>query len=306
MVAVTGLAWWMTAQHADRSAFSGDRAFDLVERQVAFGLRVPGSRGHAATQAWLVGTLQALAPRALAQLVSVPDPADPSVVFEGANVVASFRPETTRRIMPAAHWDTRAISDEDPTPAYRSLPVAGANDGGSGVAVLLEPARLMHGRPPPLGVDLVLFDLEDVGENVSSDGEPDSLRVPFAAGSERFTQMNPNYRPSFGVLLDMVGHPDLRFPKEGYSVRYAPAVVNRVWKAADRVGADAFLEEVGGPVIDDHVAFLRRGIPFVNVIQQPFPDTWHTQRDAPENVSAASLAQVGRVMVEVIYSPESL
>lgn len=177
----------------------------------------------------------------------------------------------------------------------------GANDGASGVAVLLEIGRLLAERPPDLdaGVDLVFFDLEDLGSG--DDGRPPSQKIPYAAGSELFVQANPDYRPEWGVLLDMVGHRDLVLPKEAYSVQSAPAVVRRVWGAASRVGATAFVDRVGWPVEDDHLPFLRRGIPVANVVQTPFPPTWHTTFDTPEHVSAESLQQVGDTLVEVLW-----
>src|SRR5690606_22984696 len=122
-----------------------------------------------------------------------------------------------------------------------------------------------------------------------------------AIGSAAFAEAYPAYRPAYGILLDMVCDRDLRIPKEAHSVAYARAVVDRVWAAARRVGADAFVDEPGQAVVDDHVAFLRRGIPVVGLIHTPFPATWHTTADTPDRCSAASLQQVGEVVLEVIY-----
>ena len=146
---------------------------------------------------------------------------------------------------------------------------------------------------------MVLFDLEDLG-TIDPAVAPDQ-RVPFAMGSEMFVLNNPGYRPAWGVLLDMVGDTDLRLPKEGYSVQYAPEVVERVWAAARRVGATAFLDEAGPAIQDDHVPFLREGIPVIDIIQTPFPDTWHTTADTPDRVSAESLGQVGRTLVALLW-----
>ncbi len=178
----------------------------------------------------------------------------------------------------------------------------GANDGASGVAVLIEMARLLHEEPPDVGVDLVLFDLEDLGDYATADTT--APHTPFALGSAAFVRANPTYRPTYGILLDMVGDENLRIAKEGYSQANAPRIVEKVWTAAETVGADAFVDAPGGAVEDDHLPFLRQGIPVIDLIQTPFPATWHTTADTPEHVSAASLQQVGDVLVEVIYSEE--
>jgi hypothetical protein len=284
-----------------RPAFSGERALALVEEQVAFGPRIPGSEGHARTLAWLEAALEAHADAVRLHPFTHRDAHDSTRVWEGTNVVASFNldPEGGRRVMLAAHWDTRPWADQDPDPAKRRQPVPGANDGASGVAVLLEMARLLDEHPPEIGVDLVFFDLEDLGD----DTEPGDTAAanPFALGSEAFAAAHPQYRPAYGVLLDMVCDRDLRIPKEAYSRINAPEVVERVWAAAARAGAEAFVDEAGGPVVDDHLAFLRRGIPVVDLIHAPFPDTWHTTADTPEACSAESLDQVGGTLVELVY-----
>ena len=284
--------------------FDAARAYSLVTQQTDFGPRIPGTAAHDSMRVWLVERLGLHADRVIEQRITVPDPRDTSRVFSGANVIASWRPEATERVLLAAHWDTRPVADNDPDPSRRIEPVLGANDGGSGVAVLLEIARLLDAEPLArrVGVDVVLFDLEDLG-TIDPDVPPDR-RVPFAMGSEMFVRDNPGYRPAWGVLLDMVGDRNLRIPKEGYSAEYAPEVVERVWASARRVGAAAFLDEAGPAIHDDHVPFLREGIPVVNLIQTPFPDTWHTTRDTPENVSAESLGQVGRVLVDLLWGAE--
>jgi glutaminyl-peptide cyclotransferase len=277
--------------------FSGERAFVHVVEQVDFGPRIPGTEGHRQARAYYREILERHSPRVVEIPFTYVTPRGDTL--QGYNIFASFEPERFPRVMLAAHYDTRPEADRDPDPQKRSEPVPGANDGASGVAVLLEIARHLAGRPPPdLGIDIVLFDLEDLGEYGF---EQDSLAVPFAIGSRAFVETHPNYRPSWGVLVDMVGDRDLRVPMEGFSYQHARHVVERVWRAAERVRADAFVREVGGPVYDDHVPFLERGIPVVNIIHQPFPDTWHTTMDVPENVSARSLRQVGEVLVELLW-----
>ncbi|HEY5564187.1 MAG TPA: M28 family peptidase [Rhodothermia bacterium] len=274
-------------------AFDGRRALDDVNKLVDFGPRVPGTAGHAAGFEFLRARLDTLADQLSVQPVSLP--LSNGDTLNGTNLIASFNlnPARNARVMLGAHWDSRPWADRDPDPSRRGEPVPGANDGASGVAVLLEMARLLHVDPPDIGVDILLFDLEDAGADST---------VPFAVGSEQFAAKNAHYRPTFGVVVDMVCDAALRLPREGNSHQAARRVVDMVWAAAEDVGADEFLDEVGGSVTDDHVPFLRRGIPVINVIHSPFPDYWHTTADTPEKCSAESLAQVGSVMARVIYA----
>ena len=302
---VATAVWWFLRPTVPD--FDADRAFADVEAQVAFGPRVPGTPAHDATRRWLVARLDQFADRVTELPVAFPDPGDSTRVLRGTNIVASFVPDAPRRVMLAAHWDSRPFADQDPDTTRRTEPVIGANDGASGVAVLLEMARLMHARPLPdgVGVDVVLFDLEDLGEEpdheLEEQGLVDSTALPFAIGSREFVRTNPGYRPAWGVLLDMVGGADLLIPKEGYSIRYARPVVDRIWAAARRVGAPAFAEGLGPPIEDDHVPFLAQGIPVVDLIAVPFPDQWHTTSDTVEHIRAESLGQVGRVLAELIW-----
>lgn len=294
---------WMQSRPEPLPVFDEARAYSHVIEQTDFGPRIPGTAGHDSTRAWLVERFGLYADQIAEQQLRIPDPRDTSRAFTGTNIIASWNPASRRRILLAAHWDTRPVADNDPDPARRIEPVLGANDGASGVAVLLEIARLLDAEPLTrgVGVDVILFDLEDLGTNAPV---ADSLRIPFAMGSEMFVLHNPSYRPVWGVLLDMVGDRNLRIPKEGFSRQYAPEVLARVWAAADRVGATAFVDEAGPAIQDDHVPFLRAGIPVVDLIHAPFPDTWHTVSDTPENVSAESLGQVGRVLVALLWGEE--
>lgn len=285
-----------------RPTFVAENALQLARQQVGFGPRIPGTAPHDSTRAWIVQSLRARGARVIEQPVTVTHPGEPGVVLRGTNIFASYDTTASRRILLAAHWDTRAVADEDPNPANRSKPVPGANDGASGVAVLLEMARLLGEMPPPVGVDLAFFDLEDAGE---PDFATDSTALPYALGSAAFVRANPGYRPAFGVLLDMVGDQTLVLPREGYSMQAAPDVVDRVWEAARRVGADAFVDETGPPIFDDHIPFLQAGIPMIDVIQTPFPDTWHTVADTPDRLSSSALGQVGRTLVELIWGMEA-
>ena len=287
-----------------RPDFNGEHALEEVVRQVEFGPRAPGTEGHRRTRSYLLETLRQYADRVGEQPFTYVDQHDSARTVEGSNIVASFNldPEVNKRIMLAAHWDTRPTADQDPDSTNRTLPVPGANDGASGVAVLIEMARLLHADPPDVGVDIVLFDLEDMGDDVDATTDSTEAKTPFAIGSEYFAEHNKGYRPSYGILLDMVCDRNLRIPKEANSVAYARPIVDKVWTAAARVGATAFVDERGQAVMDDHIPFLKRGIRVIDLIQTPFPHYWHTVEDTPDKCSAESLQQVGDVLVEVIYS----
>ncbi len=204
---LAGLLYWYFSEQKVRPDFDGARALDYVERQVAFGPRVPGTEAHRQTRDFLVQTLSQFADQVGVQRFSYTDRHDSTKTYEGSNIIASFNvgPDYRRRIMLAAHWDTRPTADKDPVEANRLLPVPGANDGASGVAVLLELASLMKATRPGIGVDIVLFDLEDLGDELEEEADDTSaVRNPFSIGSEAFASANPDYRPSYGIVLDMV------------------------------------------------------------------------------------------------------
>lgn len=300
LLAAVLIAWLVT--RTPRPDFDAQRAFADLERLVELGPCAPLSPGHAQCRDFLVQTLEAYADRVTLHEFTYVDRGDSSAVYDGTNIVASFNltPAVNKRVLLAAHWDHRPTADRDADPAARAEPVPGANDGASGAAVLLEMARVLAADPPEIGVDIVLFDLEDIGDDDFAE-YPDSLNA-FALGSAQFVADHPEYRPTFGILLDMVCDRDLRIPQEAFSRQAAGHVVRRVWAAADRVGADAFLDEEGQGVYDDHIAFLENGIPVINLIHTPFPDYWHTRADTPDKCSAESLGQVGAVLIETIWS----
>lgn len=289
-----------------RPPFDAQRSFAYLERQVAFGPRVPGSEAHRATLEYLAAELKKSADVVGRHNFTYRDRHDTTRVYESTNLIASFNvnPKINKRVLLAAHWDTRPWADQDPDSSKQHLPVAGANDGASGVAVLLEMAHVLAAHPLPFGVDIVLFDLEDLGDDHFT-RYPDSLNA-FAIGSARFVEDHPTYRPTYGILLDMVGDRALRIPREQLSMERAPHIMRRVWDAARRVGADAFVDEDGSFVYDDHVAFLQRGIPVVNLIHWPFPSYWHTTEDTPDKCSPESLLQVGNVVIEMLYGSTDL
>ena len=209
------------------------------------------------------------------------------------NVVASFSLQKTERILLCAHWDSRPWADQDPNSENRDQPVLGANDGASGVAVLLEVARHIQLAEPKYGVDIVLFDGEDSG----LPGQPDS----YALGAQHFAKNKDfRYRPKFGILLDMVGDKDLQIYQEENSVNYAPQVVERIWNRAQGLGSSSFFASSGYQVTDDHLPLLNVGIPCVNLIDFDY-EYWHTLADTPDKCSPESLAEVGRLILSLLY-----
>lgn len=271
--------------------FDGEAAFTLIETQCSFGPRNPGGPGHEAMLEWLVATLRSRADAVSVQRFVV---AAPAGNVELTNVIASFRPDERERVLLCAHWDTRAVAERDPDPAKRETPIAGANDGASGVAVLLELARVMAARGPAVGVDLVFFDGEDGGDGGGL-GE-------WCLGSSYYAAHLGEYSPRYAVVIDMVGDADLGIPKEPNSLSAAPGVVERVWEAARAVGAESFGERSGPAMYDDHVPLIRGGIPAIVVID-PHYRYWHTVEDTPDKCSASSLAEVGAVVVRLVYHP---
>lgn len=209
------------------------------------------------------------------------------------NVVASFSLQKTERILLCAHWDSRPWADQDPNSENRDQPVLGANDGASGVAVLLEVARHIQLAEPKYGVDIVLFDGEDSG----LPGQPDS----YALGAQHFAKNKDfRYRPKFGILLDMVGDKDLQIYQEENSVNYAPQIVERIWDRAQGLGSSSFFASPGYQVTDDHLPLLNVGIPCVNLIDFDY-EYWHTLADTPDKCSPESLAEVGRLILSLLY-----
>lgn len=299
LAVVAGILFW--ALWNPKPTFDGERALADIERQVAFGPRIPGTEGHAQAKTFFVERLGRYADQVSEHTFDYVDAHDSTKTYPAANIIASFNPSETRRVKLSAHWDTRPFADHDPNPANQDKPVPGANDGGSGVAVLLEMARLFGEQRPQIGIDIILFDIEDLGDDLEPD-DTTSVRNNFAIGSARFVEDYPDYRPAYGILLDMVCDKNLRIPKEGFSVQRANRIVEMVWDAADRVGADAFLDQVGQAVTDDHVPFLEKGIPVIDLIHTPFVPYWHTIADTPDKCSAASLQQIGDVLVEVVYN----
>ena len=278
----------------DRPSADGSVALALVDTQLAFGPRVPGTGGHQAQLLWMTERLRGAADTVILQsFVHVHSQTGEELPL--TNVLARFRPGAERRILFLAHWDTRPTSDLEETPEDRALPLPGANDGGSGTAVLLHVADLLATEPPEVGVDLLLVDGEDYGPTTAD----------MFIGARYYATDRPDPQPEYGVLLDMVGDVDPRFPVEGYSSQLAPEVVDHVWGVAHALGfQDLFPYEVGQRISDDHLPLNNAGLPTVDIIDfeyGPGNAWWHTQEDDLENVSATTLERVGEVVLELIY-----
>ena len=277
--------------------FNGKRAFGYLTAQTAYGPRNPGSRGHAECLVYLTTALRATG--AEVRLQEFTNTGYKGEILRLTNVVASYNPRAKARILLCAHWDTRPRAERDENLARRGEPILGANDGASGVAVLLELAGLFKSSTPTVGVEIALFDGEDYGK----EGDHEK----YLLGSRHFASVKGDaYLPRFGILLDMVGDKFLDLPKELFSVRYAPDVVDLVWKTAARLGIRQFEDAPGEEVLDDHMPLNEAGIKTIDIIDFNYPDQtnrfWHSHRDVPENCSAESLEAVGTVLAHVVYS----
>ncbi len=283
--------------------FNADSAYHFIERQLEFGPRNPNSKGHRQAKKYFLNTLQQYAGARYVYSQDFTAEGYDGDTLALSNVIASFNPQSSDRIMLCAHWDTRPRADKDS--ANQGKPILGADDGASGVGVLLEFARLFKENPPPIGVDIVLFDGEDYGK------EGDLSK--YFLGSRHWSNNPPveGYAPRFSILLDMVGGQNARFPKEGYSMQFAPALVNEVWSIADDKGFDdLFISEVGNKISDDHVIVNRiLGIPTIDIIRHEvgengaeFAPYWHTHDDDLSIISKKTLDGVGETVLELIYN----
>lgn len=292
----------------DVPGFNADSAYAFVAKQLSFGPRVPGTPAHSQCASWLESKLKQYTDNVQVQAFRAR--AYNGEVLRGKNIIASFRPENRKRILLSAHWDSRPYADHDPDAAKHKTPIDGANDGASGVGVLIEMARNFSRQLPGIGIDIIFFDLEDYGppqgqQNVSGEDY-------WGLGSQ-FWSNNPhkaNYRARYGILLDMVGVKNATFLKEGFSMVYAPSKVKKVWDAARDMGYDDyFLDERGGYITDDHYYVNKIiNIPTINIIHLDnesvngsFFEHWHTVNDNLENVDKTTLGVVGEVVMHVVY-----
>jgi glutaminyl-peptide cyclotransferase len=280
--------------------FNSDSAYAFIKAQVDFGPRVPGTPAHGKCAEYLVKQLKSYGFETIipgGQTVKTYD----GKQFMLKNIIASFKPEMTKRILLCSHWDTRHIAESDDK--NKDKPGDGANDGASGVGVALEVARQVSKANPAIGVDIIYFDLEDYGTQGSNES--------WCLGSGYWaTHLHkPGYVADYGILLDMVGGPDATFVKEGISMERAPSIVEKVWKAANDIGyGNFFVSQTRNFVgIDDHVPVNdKANIPCIDIIQYNqvtggFPDYHHTHKDNMEAIDKKTLKAVGQTLLEVIY-----
>ena len=276
---------------ARRHEFDGERAFTYLQQQVSFGPRIPNTPPHEQAGDWILTRLQATADTVI--VTPFVHRTRRGETLRLRNFLARFRPQAAERVLFLAHWDTRPHADQSASRAAQRLPVPGANDGASGVAVLLGVADALKAKAPALGVDLLFVDGEDYG-NFSDSTEA-------LIGSRYFAaHQPPGYPPLFAVLFDMVADKNLEIYYEGNSQAVAPEVVDRVWRIARELGyGRSFLPGVKHTLIDDHVALQRAGVHAIDVVDFDYP-YWHTTDDTIDKVAAASLQIVGDVAVALV------
>lgn len=280
-------------------AFSGDSAYAYVAKQTAFGPRTPRSVAHSRCGKWLADELRRHGADSVTEQKFELDDFGPAL-----NIMGRYNMSARSRILLLAHWDSRPTADAEEDYSKRSLPIDGANDGASGVGVLLEVARLMGEKRPTVGVDILFVDAEDSG----NEGDDDS----WARGAQYFVQ-NMAYGktepyPRYAILLDMVGGRDAVFPREFFSANNAHNVCDHVWQTAKELNlGKRFVNRTGGAVNDDHIPLLRAGIPSIDIIETDHPSTgsfnptWHTLDDNLENIDKQTLEDVGTLITNVIY-----
>jgi hypothetical protein len=286
--------------------FNEDSAYHFLKTQVDFGPRIPNSKEHKACADYLASKLKGYGAKVTLQQCDLAG--YDGTILKSVNIIGSFKPENNKRIALFAHWDSRPWADHDPNKANWHKPILAADDGASGVGVLLEIARLIQKQQPKLGIDIILLDAEDYGvpefENKNDDGSS------FALGAQYWAR-NPHvegYTARFGILLDMVGGKGSVFYKEVYSEQYASSVNKKLWKAANTLGfSQFFVDQQGSQVTDDHT-FINQiaNIPTADIIPYSqdgnFTPTWHTLADNLDNIDKATLKAVGQTVVQVIYN----
>ena len=286
--------------------FSADSAFLFCQQQCDFGPRTMNSEAHEQCGQWIVEKFQGYGMKVTEQRATLTG-------FDGTpllsnNIIAQYQPEKEQRVLLCAHWDSRPWADNDPDEANHTKPVMAANDGASGVAVMLEIARLLQADTCqlPVGVDFVCFDAEDWGSHDDNDS--------WALGAQHWSKNyhpSPNTKHRYGILLDMVGGQGARFYQEGYSKYYAKPVVKRVWRAAAVAGFSSYFpQEDGGGITDDHVPVNEVAkIPCIDIInyypdcdESSFGPTWHTIHDDMEPLDRNTLKAVGQTLIQVLYT----
>lgn len=278
--------------------FNADSAYEYINRQVLFGPRVPNTESHRNCCEWLISELMRHGASVTRQDIKLT--AFDGTILDATNIIGSFNPEASDRLLLLAHWDCRPWADADPDPANHSTSVDGANDGASGVGVLLEISRQLGENSIKKGIDILFVDAEDWG----AEGDDES----WALGSRYFAN-NPHkegYSPQQAILLDMVGGHNAKFRKEYFSIQNAPSLVDKIWSVALQSGYENyFLPEIGGAVTDDHIELQKVGIRAINIIEfdptDGFNPAWHTINDNMSVISKETLKAVGQTVLNYIY-----
>jgi glutaminyl-peptide cyclotransferase len=294
-----------------RTAFDGEAALGYVKTQLAFGPRVPGSAGHRRAGDWIAAEMKKRADTLIVQSWTHVTAKGETLPLR--NFFARINPSAQQRVLYVTHWDTRPTADEDANLGNKRLPIPGANDGASGVALLMSIADALKKSAPAYGVDLLFVDGEDYGD--FSAWSDTATASDVLIGSTYFVNHlpSPDYKPIFGVLWDMIGDRELQVYPEGYSVEGAPEVVSRVWQTASELGyARYFINETKGGITDDHLPFLKKGLRVIDVIDIDYcasgvncggdqeRNYHHTMQDTIDKVSAKSLQIVGDVAMSLL------
>ena len=285
-------------------AFCSDSAFGFVAAQLDFGFRHPGTKGHTMCAEWLSTTMKRWCDTVISQSFSTTLWDGQRV--SGVNIIASLRPNVEKRVLLAAHWDSRQWADHDLDTTKWRKPLLGANDGASGVAVLMEMARVMSQMPPDVGVDFIFFDVEDQGITEWAGRYEDNT---WCKGSQYWAS-NPHrmfYSAQYGILFDMVGTANPRFTKEEISLNFAPGLTNKLWRCAAALGfGNVFVDQPTGAILDDHLYVNQiLHIPTIDIVQNSpaisFCEQWHTVNDNLNGIDRHTMEIVGTVAMKVIY-----
>lgn len=293
------LSWHTSAQDdvVDKNqltTFDSNNAFEYLKKQCEFGPRPPGSEAHIKTRDYLFTELKkytdAVTLQPFTSEVDVVGNPQQSITLHMNNIIAEFGSSHNETLLLAAHWDTRPCADKEPDKDVQLNPILGANDGASGVAVLLEIARILKLKPPPRRIVIVLFDGEDYGKSTDQ----------MFLGSRYFAKNMGKWKPDYGILLDMIGDKDLEIPIEQYSWVANRDYTDSIWKRAIELGLAPFKRRIGPAIMDDHVPLIEVGIPMVNIIDFDYP-YWHTLEDTVDKCSPKSLEIVGTLVLNIIY-----
>ena len=288
--------------------FNADSAYIYLQEQCDFGPRTMNSTAHDKCEKWIIQKFEQYGCKVTTQKATLNG--YDGTPLRSTNIIASYNPEATTRIMFCAHWDCRPWADNDPDSTNWHKPIIAANDAASGVGVMIELARILKGSGLELGVDFICFDAEDYGTPQWFEGEDPG--DTWALGAQYFANNLPEgYAPRYGILLDMVGGVGAKFYREGMSMQYAPAIVKKVWNAARQVGYGSYFPKAdGGMITDDHIPVNQTAnIPCIDVIpyypdcaQSSFGPTWHTIADNMDNIDKNTLKAVGQTMVQVLFT----